>query len=158
MKYLCCPILLIFVISCSKKETTENKKLTIPDSAISSGESAFRVEKIPENCYLMVTGKDSAAIHLVDNLGTVSGEMVVKNSEKDSSSGELAGFISGDTLKLDYTFQSEGVTSENDIYFLQKENELIQGLGDYKNTKSLKFDTSNNFKKSDCNLISKILK
>jgi hypothetical protein len=106
----------------------------------------------------MVTGKDSAAIHLVDNLGTISGNMAVKNSEKDSSSGELDGFKNQDTLKLTYNFKSEGKTSENSIYFLQKNDELIEGLGDYKNPKTLKFDPKNSYKKVNCNQVTNLLK
>lgn len=158
MKLLIYSLLFTATISCTKKENEKSPKIAAPDSLISSGETNFKVDAIPENCYLMVTNKDSAAIHLVDNLGTVSGKMAVKNSEKDSSTGELAGFKNEDTLKLTYTFKSEGVTSENEIYFLQKNDELIQGIGDYKNLKSLKFDSKNSYKKVNCKQVTNLLK
>lgn len=158
MKLFISPVLFLLLLNCAKKESAESKKLTVPDSMITSNEPNFKIDKIPENCYLMVIGKDSSAIHLIDNLGTFSGNMAVKNSEKDSSSGELAGFKNEDTIKLTYTFQSEGVISESPIYFLQKNDELIEGIGDYKNPKSLKFDDKNSFKKLNCELTKNILK
>lgn len=157
MKAIFLSVFILFFVSC-KKESTNNKKIVVQDSVNSSKEANFKIDEIPENCYLMISGKDSSAIHLVDNLGTFTGKMAVKNSEKDSSFGDLAGFKSEDTLKLTYTFQSEGVTSESEIYFLQKNDELIEGFGDYKNPKSIKFDAKNSFKKVKCNLISNLLK
>lgn len=158
MKLIIYSILFLSLISCNKKENTQPKKINVPDSLISANQPNFKIDKIPENCYLMVTGKDSAAIHIVDNLGTFSGNMAVKNSEKDSSSGELAGFKNEDTLKLSYTFKSEGQTSEREIYFLQKNGELIEGLGDYKNPKTLKFDAKNSYKKVNCDQVNNLLK
>lgn len=151
-------VLLITVVSCNKNDSTKNKKLTVPDSLISNDKPNFKIDKIPEDCYLQIVGKDSTAIHLVDNLGTFSGKMAVKNSEKDSSSGDLSGFKNEDTLKLTYSFDSEGVNSERSIYFLQKDGELIEGIGDYKQPKSLKFEDKNPYKKIDCSKIEKLLK
>lgn len=158
MKLLIYTILFAAVISCNKKENEKSKKPAVPDSLISYNETKFKIDKIPENCYLMVTGKDSTAIQLVDNLGTINGKMAVKNFEKDSSTGDLAGFKNEDTLKLVYTFKSEGVTSENDVYFLLKNNELVLGIGDYKNPRTLKYDSKNSYKKVNFNQVSNLLK
>ncbi|WP_417428971.1 hypothetical protein [Halpernia sp.] len=158
MKLFIYSVLILSVLSCSKKEESQIKKLDVPDSLITSNDSNFNIEKIPENCYLQVIGKDSTAVHIIDNLGTFSGKMAVRNSEKDSSFGDLSGFKNGDTLQLTYTFQSEGVTSETPIYFIEKNDELIQGFGDFNDTKSLKFDAKNAFKKVNCNQINNLLK
>lgn len=144
--------------SCTKDNSKENNKLDVPDSLISNNDPNFNIDKIPEDCYLQVVGNDSTAINLVDNLGTFSGKMAIKNSEKDSSSGDLSGFKNEDTLKLTYNFKSEGVNSERTIYFLQKNGELLEGIGDYDQPKSIKFEEKNPYKKIDCSRIEKLLK
>lgn len=158
MKFTAACLILAIAFSCTKKESTDIKKINVPDSLISSNNQAVSIEKIPENCYLNVTGKDSAAIQLVDNLGTFTGKMAIKNSEKDSSYGDLGGFKNGDTLKLTYTFASEGTTSEREVYFLQKDQSLIEGIGNYSSPKTIKFDDKLTYKKVDCKQIKNLLK
>ena len=118
-------------------------------------------------CYLGITGKDSVFVRLDDNLGTISGKMSYKNFEKDSSKGELSGFKSGDTLKLTYEFASEGTVSKRDIFFIQKDNSLTEGIGNHKDDKGTmrysdekKIDYKNGqeLKSADCALIAKALK
>lgn len=143
--------------SCNKKDSTATK-ITIPDSLITTEDAGFNIKSIPENCYLQVVGKDSTFVQLTDNLGTYSGEMRIKNNEKDSSKGELSGFKNGDTLKLSYIFESEGIISERPIYFLKKGANLIPGIGDYEQIKSIKFENENTFNPIECNLIKNQLK
>lgn len=148
--YLVVTCALISIISCEKKisETvnTENAK----DSVVVVPENAEPIESsTQQTCYLGATGKDSVFISLDDNLGTITGKMRYKNLEKDSSFGDIVGTQNGDTLKLNYTFQSEGINSEREIYFLKKKDQLTEGIGDhkiegkkdfYENTSKLKFD------------------
>lgn len=84
-----------------------------------------------QSCFVGFTGKDSIFVSLDDNLGTITGKMYFKNNEKDSSIGDLMGTKSGDTLKLYYTFSSEGSNSEREIYFLKKDGNLIEGIGEH---------------------------
>ncbi len=80
------------------------------------------------------TGKDSISLSLDDNLGTFIGKISFKNLEKDSTFtvGDVMGTQNGDTLKLSYTFQAEGLTSDREIYFLKKDGNLVEGLGEQK--------------------------
>lgn len=118
-------------------------------------------------CYLAVVSQDSVFINFDDNLGTIIGKMKYKHFEKDNSFGEVSGFKSGDTLKLTFEFSSEGATSKRDIFLLQKDDELIEGIGTvknedghvkYSNESKITYNTGLLFEKYDCDKVNKALK
>lgn len=158
-KIILIPIIALAFTSCEKKSSdivTIDQSTT--DSVIVPESSEPMESSTLQNCYLGVSGKDSVFISLDDNLGTITGKMRYKNFEKDSSFGDLIGSKNGDTLKLSYTFQAEGTTSEREIYFLHKGENIIEGIGNqkmdgskstYENPSQLKFDGSN-LKQVDC--------
>ncbi len=96
----------VLMINCNKKTEAPAPKVETDTVAVSEpvvdtlGPKSF--------CYVGVTGKDSVFASIDDNLGTITGKLSYKNSEKDSSKGDVTGFKSGDTLKLTYEFSSEG--------------------------------------------------
>lgn len=130
-KYLIIPATVLFLFSCNKK-TTENT-----DLQSSKADSSVVIEDEPlasstvQDCYVAVNGKDSVFISVEDNLGTIIGKMRYKNFEKNSSYGDISGTQHGDTLKLNYTFQAEGTTSEREIYFLKKGGNLVEAIGEH---------------------------
>lgn len=152
--------IVISAMSCEKKSTeTVNSQTTTPDS-VTVSESDEPIEPSTlQSCYFVVNGKDSVFVSLDDNLGTITGKMRYKNFEKDSSFGDVMGTQNGDTIKLSYTFQAEGTTSEREIYFLKKDGGLVEGIGDHKtednkdlyaNPAKLKYD-GKAMKQVDCN-------
>lgn len=157
--YFIVTIALIFVVSCNKKNSETAETLNSKDSAVVVAENTKPIESsTQQTCYSGNTGKDSVFISLDDNLGTITGKLRYKNLEKDSSFGDIVGTQNGDTLKLNYTFQSEGVTSEREIYFLRKNDRLSEGIGEHKvegkkdiyaNTSKLQFGESP-LKQVDC--------
>lgn len=155
----------ILLMNCDKKTETTNAKIET--------DSAEAPEKVIDTlgsksfCYMGVTGKDTVFVTIDDNLGTITGKMATKNSEKDSNKGNLAGFKSGDTLKLTYDFSSEGKSgNKNDIYFLQTKDGLSEGIGErdtetgtkYANENKIKYAGGNNLKITDCKIVEKGLK
>ncbi len=126
-------LMILTAVSCEKKTTeTVDIQTTTPDS-ITVPESNEPVESSTlQTCYMEATGKDTLFVSLDDNLGTITGKMRYKNFEKDSSIGDLIGTQNGDTLMLNYTFEAEGTTSEREIYFLRKDGNLIEGIGEHK--------------------------
>ena len=157
--YILSAFIVITALSCEKKSTeTVSSQTKAPDS-VTVPESNEPVEPSTlQSCYIATNGKDSVFVSLDDNLGTITGKMRYKNFEKDSSLGDLIGTKNGDTLKLSYTFASEGTTSEREIYFLMKDDNLTEAIGDHKmesnkdlyaNTSKLKY-TGQVLKKSDC--------
>ncbi|WP_292008955.1 hypothetical protein [Chryseobacterium sp.] len=156
----------VLLMNCNKKAETKTPVTTIDSTDITT-EAVVDTLGPQSFCYMGVTGKDSIFASIDDNLGTITGKMAYKNSEKDSSRGDLLGFKSGDTLKLTYEFESEGTKSKRDIFFIQKDNSLIEGIGDSKpdETGAVKY---NNEKKidykgpkleaADCKVVTEALK
>ena len=153
-------VMSLTMMSCAKKTkdlVTSNDSL---DSMVVVPETNEPIESSSlQTCYMQATGKDSVFVFLEDNLGTIIGKMRYKNFEKDSSSGDLVGSQNGDTLKLMYTFEAEGTTSEREIYFLRKGEDIIEGIGDhitegmkskYENTAKLKYE-GHTLNQVDCN-------
>lgn len=145
-KYLMKKIIVIVsalsvIVSCEKNDgkqtNVENRK---PDTLAMPNQEKNQIEQ-KENtdyCYLNVTDKDSLMLKYRVSNGNVSGKLTYKNFEKDSSSGNVTGQASGDTLKLNYTFSSEGMTSEREVYFLQDSGVLLEGTGEYADPASSK--------------------
>ncbi|WP_144283785.1 hypothetical protein [Chryseobacterium echinoideorum] len=160
----------VFLIQCNKKNDTVNS-IAKNDSLSMNTEAESEKEMDTLNaktyCYIGVTGKDSVFVSIDDNLGTLSGKMSYKNFEKDSSKGELSGFKSGDTLKVTYEFASEGMNSKRDIFFIQKDNMLIEGIGNqkddngimrYADENKIDYKSGQNLKSADCKIVTKALK
>ena len=122
--------ILTLTISCEKKVDSSVSSAKTGDSLATDSKPIE--SSTQQTCYLGVTGKDSIFVSIDDNLGTFTGKMRYKNFEKDSSLGDLVGTKNGDTLKLNYTFASEGTTSDREIYFLIKDGNLVEGIGDHK--------------------------
>lgn len=165
-KYIVLSAFSILIMSCNKKNETV-KPVVTTDSLENSSEPVIDTLGSKTFCYLGVTGKDSVFVSFDDNLGTLSGKMAYKNSEKDSSKGELFGFKSGDTLKLTYEFASEGTTSKRDIFFIQKDNILTEGIGNqkdengtirYADEKKIAYKDGQKLEIADCNVVIKALK
>lgn len=153
-----------FLMNCNKKTETITQK-TDADT-LATTEPVVDTLGPKSFCYLGVIGKDSVFATIDDNLGTITGKLSYKNSEKDSSTGTLSGIKSGDTLKLTYEFAAEGKSGNtNDIYFLQKKDAIIEGVGERDSQTGTKFVHENKikyegtgYKLVDCKVVSKVLK
>lgn len=155
----------VFLLNCNKKAEAPVAETAQLDTAATT-EQSIDTLGAKSFCYMGVTGKDTVFVSIDDNLGTITGKMATKNSEKDSNKGELTGFKSGDTLKLTYEFASEGKTgNKNDMYFLQTKDGLSEGIGDrdpetgtkYVNENKIKYTGGRILKPVDCNLVTKAL-
>ena len=155
-------LIILSIISCEFKKTeTVTTKTEFPDSVVVP-ETLETTDSNLETCYLSVVGKDSALISVNDNLGTITGKLQYKNFEKDSNFGEIIGSSNEDTLKVNYTFESEGKTSTREIWFLQKNGALLEGYGaydasgqTYADTKKITFQGAS-FNAIDCDLWQKL--
>ncbi|MGU3375725.1 hypothetical protein [Chryseobacterium sp. M5A1_1a] len=154
-----------FLINCNKKVEAPAPKVEV--DTITVNEPVVDTLGPKSFCYVGATGKDSVFASIDDNLGTITGKLSYKNSEKDSSKGDVAGFKSGDTLKLTYEFTSEGKKSKRDIYFLQKDNVLTEGIGDHKeedgqskyaDEKKISYKDGQKLNTADCKVVTKALK
>ncbi|WP_226064796.1 hypothetical protein [Kaistella polysaccharea] len=130
--FIATAIIVLFAIACEKKsnETVITDQSNIDSVVIPETNEPIQSSTV-QTCYMEASGKDTLFMTLEDNLGTFIGKMRYKNFEKDSSFGTLIGNQNGDTIKLVYNFESEGTTSDREIYFLKKDGQLIEGIGDY---------------------------
>lgn len=154
-----------FLINCNKKTEAPAPKAEADTIAVE--EPVIDTLGPKSFCYIGVTGKDSVFASIDDNLGTITGKLYYKNSEKDSSKGDVMGFKSGDTLKLTYEFTAEGKKSKRDIYFLQKDNTLTEGIGNHKeedgqsryaDDKKVSYKDGQKLTSADCKVVSEALK
>lgn len=165
-KYILLGSLSLFLMNCNKKIET-NAPVASTDSLIDTTQTVVDTLGAKSYCYFGVTGKDSVFVSIDDNLGTVTGKMAYKNSEKDSSNGDLTGFKSGDTLKLTYEFTSEGTKSKRDLFFLQKDGNLFEGIGNqkddngimkYADESKVSYKDGQKLQTVDCTMVSKAVK
>ena len=158
-KFIISALVVLLALSCNKNSAETTVHSTPMDSMVVVPETNEPIESSTlQTCYLEVSGKDSVFVSLEDNLGTIIGKMRYKNFEKDSSMGTVIGSQYGDTLKLTYTFEAEGTTSDRMIYFLRKGENLIEGIGEqkvdgntstYANDRQLKYE-GHTLKQVDC--------
>lgn len=155
----------IFLINCNKK--TETLVTAPQNDSTETTETVVDTLGTKSYCYMGITGKDTIFAAIDDNLGTITGKISYKNNEKDSSKGDITGFKSGDTLKLTYEFESEGSKSKRDIFFIQKDNTLIEGIGEQKddngqmkyiNENKITYEDEQKLESADCNTVTKALK
>ena len=99
-----------------------------------------------EKCFMAFVGKDSAFLSLIKNGEIISGDLIYQFSEKDNTKGNLNGTLNGDTLNLDYTFQSEGITSKRPLKFLIAKDRIIEIYGSAKDKEGKGFI----YNSSDC--------
>jgi hypothetical protein len=61
---------------------------------------------------------------------TVTGQLSYRYFEKDRNEGTIRGAMHGDTLRAEYTFQSEGVASVREVAFVRRGTGFVEGYGD----------------------------
>jgi hypothetical protein len=124
--------LVALAAACNNPKGT-NVSLDVIDSLGSEGTDTIRKTAVKlQPCYLATIGKDSAFLKItVSDSTKISGELQYKFHEKDQTIGEISGKISSDTLTVMYTFSSEGKKSEREITFLVRDEQVIEGIGDY---------------------------
>jgi hypothetical protein len=106
-----------------------------------SGKKADTEKKdslINQTCYAASFDKDTAAM-IVKKMasGKVMGSLWVKYGEKPQNNGKIDGKFHGDTLLVDYRFNTGGDTTKaftNPLAFLKKNGKLIMGVAQIETT------------------------
>lgn len=133
---------------------SENNKKDI-DSTLTSE----KINISETYCYSFIKNNDTAKLNFINTNGITTGELSYSLYQKDKNKGIIEGEMKGDTLIVDYTFDSEGSESVREVVFLQRNNQLIEGFGDveekdgktvFKDKSKLIFGNSIVFKKVDC--------
>jgi hypothetical protein len=134
MRSLLFYLFIVSIIACQG-----NSESADSDKDTTTSQSTDNVSATPqEQCYRKVLARDTFAISITETGEAISGTLLFDNYEKDSSRGSVKGSSSGDTLKLWYDFQSEGMNSVMEVYFKRVGDKLVRGVG----TMDVKGDTS----------------
>lgn len=150
--YLLATVIILFA-ACQNQTTELNNS-----NEIAPGSNVVNVSDV--QCYAYIKNKDTANLSFTTANGIIVGELSYQLFEKDSNKGMIKGEMRGDTLMLDYTFNSEGKESERQVIFLKKDDQLFEGFGDmeekkgkfiFKDVSSLNFKGGTVFNKIDCN-------
>lgn len=145
-------ILALSFAACQSENASEDKtdKVAVDTNVVKIGETS---------CYAYIKNRDTAKLTFMSTNGITTGELSYNLYEKDKNKGIVEGEMRGDTLFVDYTFNSEGKESVRQVAFLKKGNQLIEGFGDveekngkmiFKNTSKLTFGDAMVFEKVDC--------
>lgn len=144
----------MFMTSCE----SDSKKQGTLDSSIMSD----HVEKYtkPDECYIYNKDKDLATLRIYGTgENKVLGQLTYSLDGKDKNSGPIYGIVKGDTIIVDYKFQSEGVYSKRQVVWVKHGGALVEGVGDvyqvngdvkFKNISKLTFGTSIVFEPTNC--------
>ncbi len=102
-----------------------------------------------QECFTYVKNRDTVTLSLTQTDSTLTGNLSYLLFEKDKNTGTVSGKILGDTILLDYTFNSEGVSSKRQVAYLKLNNTLVEGFADaeeknnvmvFKNRSDLSFE------------------
>lgn len=143
------------LVACNKKaedtQVVTEKEMEQPEITVSG-----------KQCYLWTQGKDSVSMTLVTaNGGNVTGDLRYNFFEKDDNSGTVSGLFKGDTLFVEYAFESEGMKSVREVAFLKRDKTFLEGFGEveqkdnkevFKDKKTLKFGGSLILQEVPCKL------
>ncbi|RZL59597.1 MAG: hypothetical protein EOO93_15630 [Pedobacter sp.] len=144
----------IFLFSCQ----SDSKKYTTVDSSIMS--DRHKDAKSPDECFVYDKNNDKVSL-LIYGTGNnkVLGKLTYNLSEKDKNDGEFYGYMVGDTIIVDYKFQSEGVWSKRQVAWIRKGDTLLEGFGEtfqdndevkFKNYRKLTYGNSIVLEKTVC--------
>ena len=108
------------------------------NSSDKKAETAKKDSLINETCYASAFDKDSAAM-IVKTMasGKVTGSLLIKYVDKPQNNGKIDGKFNGDTLLVDYRFNTGADTTKaftNPLAFLKKDGKLIMGVAQIETT------------------------
>ena len=108
------------------------------NSSDKKAETAKKDSLINETCYASAFEKDSAAM-IVKTMasGKVTGSLLIKYGDKPQNNGKIDGKFNGDTLLVDYRFNTGPDTTRaftNPLAFLKKDGKLIMGVAQIETT------------------------
>nr|MBC7614085.1 hypothetical protein [Pseudopedobacter sp.] len=126
IKLITTAVLLMGLAACNQ---TNHKEETSNDSLLTNTTTDSLTLNENVQCYTASLKNDSAFLSLKNTNGKIEGKLWNKFYEKDNSKGTLSGTIENDTLKLNYTFNAEGSTSERPIKLLMKGNKIYEVYG-----------------------------
>jgi hypothetical protein len=140
---LLCTLLAPFVLISCKLGEKEKETTSVPAEKKAENTSAI-------NCYEYINKADTVILKLIHVGDAITGLLVYNLDGKDINKGTIQGGMHGNILVANYTFMSEGTTSERQVAFKLDNGRFIEGHGEsytdqdkvrFKNIGSLQFDS-----------------
>ncbi len=119
-RILCFTSCLLLFAACGERQPAEPDVLP-EDSANPPGSNEY--------CFSYAKEKNTVSLNYVAEGDSITGELFFDYYEKDANTGTVSGIRRGDTLFLNYLFDSEGVTSEREVVFLVTDSTAREGYG-----------------------------
>lgn len=150
-KLLCVLLAPLVLISCAPGE--KEKEATAP-AAVKKAEQSSAI-----NCYEYINKADTVILKLIHAGDAITGLLVYNLDGKDINKGTIRGGMQGNILVANYTFMSEGTTSERQVAFKLDNGSFIEGYGPtytdndrvrFYNIDSLQFDGRIKLAEVDC--------
>lgn len=135
MRNLSWLLIICFSSSCNSNENAtdsikDSTAIENSDTKDKSKETNTEPAFADAACYMQVLKRDTIVARIEKNGNTILGRLSFDNFEKDGSTGTIKGKQEGDILQLLYSFTSEGTNSVMEVFFKEKENELLRGVGE----------------------------
>lgn len=150
-------LLTVFLLCGCNSNKSNTDEATLKDS---TSAASPMTAKSQTHCYALMTPQgDTIILNLTQQGIDVQGTLMYSLFEKDRNTGTLRGRMHGDTLRADYTFESEGVESVREVVFLAKKDGFVEGYGPVEETEkktifspgaTLTFDLEEVLKKTEC--------
>lgn len=102
------------------------------------------------NCYAYINKADTVSLRLIHSGESVSGVLEYHLDGKDANKGTIQGTMHDSLLVANYSFMSEGMTSERQVVFKLDQGNLVEGYGErvvendkerFKDLATLKYDS-----------------
>lgn len=146
-------LLSAWLLSGCKKDVPESIK-TQPIKTKTSPKTDSNISK---DCYKADLEGNIIAMEIQYNTEDITGTLTYDFIGKDLNTGTFRGKLVNNILVADYTFQSEGVSSERQIAFKFLNDQFVEGYGErvkngtrFKDIARLQFNTNMPLKKVDC--------
>lgn len=150
-KFMCLLLCASVLFSCQSGESNKQTATTQPETQTTPPASI--------RCFEYITQADSIVLKMIPAGDTISGMLLYKLAGKDSNKGTILGIMRDSILVANYSFISEGITSQRQVAFKFENNSVVEGFGDietqndivrFKDPASLKFDGSIRLQEVPC--------
>lgn len=129
MKNCLCLFSIVFLFACNNNTKEDAEVIVSKDTTedVTNRSTATNLD----GCYISVFKRDSANLYISMNKNDVSGTLNYKLYEKDSNTGTISGQYKNSLIIVNYTFQSEGVSSTREVVFKVANGGLLEGHGEF---------------------------